>query len=28
LQYGILAHLRADVAVAHAANFCNVVGLN
>ncbi len=28
LQYGILAHLRADVAVAHAANFCNIVGLN
>ncbi|HEV2395722.1 MAG TPA: phage major capsid protein [Candidatus Sulfotelmatobacter sp.] len=27
LQYGILAHLRADVAVAHAANFCNIVGL-
>lgn len=28
LQYGILAHLRADVAVAHAANFCNIVGIN
>jgi HK97 family phage major capsid protein len=27
LQYGILAHLRADIAVAHAANFCNVVGI-
>jgi HK97 family phage major capsid protein len=27
LQYGILAHLRADIAVQHAANFCNIVGL-
>jgi HK97 family phage major capsid protein len=27
LQYGFLAYLRADVAVAHAASFCNVVGI-
>lgn len=27
-QYGFLAHLRADIAVAHPANFCNVLGIN
>jgi len=27
LQYGIRAFLRADIAVAHAASFCNVVGI-
>lgn len=27
LQYGFLAHLRADIAVKHAASFCNVVGI-
>jgi HK97 family phage major capsid protein len=27
LQYGFLAHLRADVAVRHAASFCNIVGI-
>ena len=26
-QYGFLAALRADIAVAHAASFCNVVGI-
>ena len=28
LQYGFLAYLRADIAVRHAANFCNVIGIN
>jgi hypothetical protein len=27
MQIGFRADLRADVAVAHPANFCNVVGL-
>jgi HK97 family phage major capsid protein len=27
LQYGFLAHLRADIAVRHAASFCNIVGI-
>ena len=27
-QYGFLASLRADIAVAHPANFCNIVGIN
>jgi HK97 family phage major capsid protein len=27
LQFGFLGYLRADVAVAHPANFCNVVGI-
>jgi HK97 family phage major capsid protein len=27
LQYGFLAYLRADVAVKHAASFCNVIGI-
>lgn len=27
LQIGVLADLRADVAVAHAASFCNIVGI-
>lgn len=27
LQYGFLATLRADIGVAHAASFCNIVGI-
>jgi HK97 family phage major capsid protein len=27
LAYGFLAYLRADIAVAHAASFCNVLGI-
>lgn len=28
LQYGFLGFLRADVALAHVASFCNIVGIN
>jgi HK97 family phage major capsid protein len=28
LQYGFLCYLRADVAVKHAASFCQIVGIN
>ncbi len=27
LQYGFIAHLRADVALAHPAAFCSLTGI-